>query len=103
MDNNRQRSQGWQRINRLSGWMVMALSVIALLAVCSGYFQPPQTDEGTAAHIFQLSIAGLAPATVIFLAMVDWKGRWRAARPLLFSGATLVLAFGALYYLEHFR
>jgi cell division protein FtsW (lipid II flippase) len=103
MENHRQRFQGWERINRLSGWVVMALSIIALLAVCSGYFQPPQSDEGTAAHIFQLSVAGLAPAIFIFLATLDWKRRWRAMRPLLFSGATLVLAFGALYYLEHFR
>jgi hypothetical protein len=103
MGNNQQRFQRWERTNRLSGWVVMGLSIIALLAVCSGYFQPPQTDEGTAAHIFQLSLAGLAPAIFIFLATLDWRRRWRATRPLLFSRATLVIAFGSLYYLEHFR
>ncbi len=103
MSYSQQRFAGWERINRLCGWVVMALSTIALLAVCSGYFRPPQTDEGTAAHIFQLSVAWSAPTSFVFLATLDWRRRWRTARPLMFSGATLVLAFGALYYLEHFR
>jgi hypothetical protein len=40
-----------QRINRLSSKFIFALSLIALLTVLTGYFQPPQTDEGTGAHI----------------------------------------------------
>ncbi|HMC31539.1 MAG TPA: hypothetical protein VKL99_11955 [Candidatus Angelobacter sp.] len=92
-----------QKINGLSGKVLIALSLIALLAVLSGYFQPLQPDEGTAAHIFQLSIVALVPMTVLFLATADWKQPWRSARPLAFSTAALVLAFGALYYLEHYR
>ena len=41
-----------QQINRVSGKVLIALSLIALLAVLSGYSQPPQPDEGTGAHIF---------------------------------------------------
>ncbi len=95
-----------QQINRVSGKIVMVLSFIALLTVLSGYTQPPQPpepDEGTAAHIFQLSIAALAPMILLFLATADWKQPWRSAGPLTFSAAVLVLAFGALYYLEHYR
>ncbi len=44
-----------QQINRVSGKVLIVLSLIALLAVLIGYTQPPQTDEGAAAHIFQLS------------------------------------------------
>ena len=48
-----------QRINRISGNVLIVLSVVALLTVLSGYAQPPQPDEGTGAHIFQLSIVAL--------------------------------------------
>jgi hypothetical protein len=92
-----------QQINRISGRVLIILSLIALLAVLSGYMQPPQTDEGAAAHIFQLSIVLLVPMILLFLTTSDWKQPFRSARPLAFSAATLVLAFGALYYLEHYR
>ncbi len=100
-------------INRVSGIAMIVLSLIALLAVLSGYRasfkpfsiypQPLQPDEGTAAHVFQLSIVALAPTILLFLATADWKRPLRSARPLAFSAAALVLAFGALYYLEHGR
>lgn len=92
-------------INRISAIVVIVLSLIALLTVLSGYTQPlhtPDPDEGTAAHIFQLSIALLVPALLLFLATADWKQPWRTARPLAFPAASLALAFGMLYYLEHY-
>lgn len=92
-----------QQMNRVSGKVVVVLSVTALLAVLSGYAQPPQPDEGAAAHIFQLSIVALAPMVLLFLATADWMQPLRSARPLAFPAAALVLAFGALYYLEHYR
>ena len=100
-----------RRINRASGLVLIVLSLTALLTVLSGYrvsFKPfsihplpPEPDEGTAAHIFQLSIVALVPAILLFLATADWRQPARSARPLAFSAAALVLAFGALYYLEH--
>jgi hypothetical protein len=90
-----------QQINRVSGKVVVVLSLAALLAVLSGYIQPPQQDEGAAAHIFQLSIVALVPMILLFLVTADWKQPWRSARPLSFPAAALVLAFGALYFLEH--
>ena len=102
---------GQQRINRVSGIVLIVLSLTALLTVLSAYrvslspfsiyTQPLQPDEGTQAHIFQLSILALAPMIVLFLATADWKRPLRSARPLAFSGAAVVLAFAALYYLEH--
>jgi hypothetical protein len=92
-----------QKINRVSGKVLIVLSLTALLAVLSGYTQPPQTDEGPVAHIFQLSIAALAPTTFLFLATADWRQPSRSTRPLAFPAAVLILAFGALYYLEHYR
>ena len=91
-----------QQVNRVSGKVILVLSLVALLMVISGYFQPPQADEGSAAHIFQLSIVALVPTVLVFLATADWKQRWRGARPLALPAAALVLAFAALFYLEHY-
>jgi hypothetical protein len=68
-----------QQINRFSGKVLIVLSLIALLAVLSGYTQPPQPDEGTAAHIFQLSVVALVPTIVFFLATADWRQPLRSA------------------------
>jgi drug/metabolite transporter (DMT)-like permease len=92
-----------QQINRTIGRIVVGLSFAALLAVLSGYAQPPQPDEGTAAHIFQFSIVGLLPMLPAYLMTADWKQPWRSVRLLALSGAALIAAFGALYYLEHHR
>ena len=93
------------QVNRISGRVVVVLSLIALLTVLSGYLRPPHTlepDEGAGAHVFQLSIVMLAPTLLLFLATADWKQPWRSVRPLAMPVAALVLAFGALYYLEHY-
>jgi hypothetical protein len=92
-----------QQINSVSGKAVIVLSLTALLAVLTGYTQPPQPDEGTAAHIFQISIVALVPMILLFLATADWKQPLRSVRLLAFPVATLVLAFAALDYLEHHR
>ena len=90
-------------LHRLSARILFMLCLIALLAVGSGYFQPPQQDEGTAAHIFQATIVLSALAGILFLTTADWRQPWRSVRPLVISVAATVLAFGGLYYLEHFR
>jgi hypothetical protein len=92
-----------QQINRLSAKVIIVLSVLALLTVLSGYTQPPEPDEGAAAYIFQLSVVAVALSILVFLVTADWKQPLRTVRPLAFPAAALALAFGALYYLEHFR
>jgi energy-coupling factor transporter transmembrane protein EcfT len=93
-----------EQINRVSSIVIIGLSLTALLTVLSGFTHPPEspeTDEGAAAHIFQLSIAALVPTILLFLATADWKRPWRSVRPLVFPVAVLVVAFGMLYHLEH--
>jgi hypothetical protein len=92
-----------ERINRMSSRVVTGLSVLALLTVISGYFQAPQPDEGAAAHIFQLSIVLIVPTILLFFITADWKQPLRNLQALAVPGTALVLAFGALYYLEHWR
>jgi len=94
------------QINRLSSKVIIVLSVLALLTVLSGFThapQPPEPDEGAAAHIFQLSIVAVALSILVFLVTADWKQPLRSVRPLALPAGALVLAFGALYYLEHLR
>ena len=91
-----------EQINRVSGRVILVLSLAALLTVLIGYTQPPQPDEGALAHIFHLSIVALVAMIFLFFATADWKQPSRSARPLALPGAALVLAFSALYYLEHY-
>ena len=92
-----------QQLNRASTIGLIVLSLTALLDVLLvGYTQPPLPDEGTGAHIFQLSIVALVPMGLLFLATADWTQPVRTVRRLAFPGAVVVLAFAALYYLEHY-
>ncbi len=98
-----------RQVNRLSFAVVVVLSLTALLtllpaalyAVLTGQVPRPEADEGTGAHIFQLSVAALLPTTLLFLATADWARPWRNARALAFPACAVVLAFGILYYFEH--
>lgn len=92
-----------QQINRVSSIVLIVLSLTALLDVLLlGYTQPPLPDEGTGAHIFQLSIVALLPTGFLFLVTADWTQPARTVRRLAFPAAVVVLAFAALYYLEHY-
>ena len=60
-----------QHINSLSSVMLVLFSLTALATVVTGLIWPPpmpEPDEGTQAHIFQLSIAALFPLTAAVLA-----------------------------------
>jgi membrane protease YdiL (CAAX protease family) len=87
--------------NRLSVRILIVLAVIALLTVLSGYTQPPQADEGTGAHIFQLAVVAFALVTLLFFATINWKRPLQSLSRLALPASTLGAAFAALYYLEH--
>jgi hypothetical protein len=92
-----------QQINRLSGRVLVGLSLLALLTVMTGYFQPPEPDEGVGAHIFQLTIVALVPVGLVFLGTADWQRPFKGARTLSLAAILVAAAFAALYYLEHYR
>jgi heme/copper-type cytochrome/quinol oxidase subunit 4 len=103
LSQSRSETMRGQEVNRISGNCLIVLSLIALVTVISGYFQALQPDEGSAAHIFQLSIVALVPTALLFLLVtVDWEKPLRYMRPLAVAAVMLVLAFGGLYYLEHY-
>ena len=100
-----------QQINRVSTIGLIVLSLTALLtvllglalpAVLGGHIPPPEPDEGTGAHIFQLSIAALVPVGFLSLATADWTQPLRSVRRLAFPAAAVVLAFSILFYFEHY-
>src|SRR5215471_10677082 len=94
------------QINRLSSVLLILLSVTALITVITGLIWPPplpEPDEGTRAHLFQLSIAALLPMTVIVVGTADWHQPWRTMLPVIIAFISAVLAFVGLYYLEHLR
>lgn len=92
-----------QQINRVSTIGLIVLSLTALLDVLLlGYTQRPLPDEGTGAHIFQISIVALVPTGFLFLATADWTRPVRTVGRLAFPAAVVVLAFAALYYLERY-
>lgn len=91
------------QFHRLAGRVIPVLSLIAFGTVLTGFLQPPQSDEGAGAHIFQLAILLLLPVLIGFLVTADWSRPLRSLRPLAVSGVLLVMAFGSLYYLENVR
>ena len=97
------------QINRYSTVAIHVFAFTALLpllvvvggGLLRGHLPPPAPDEGTGAHIFQLSIAALLPAGLVFLATADWTRPARLLTRLAAPAAFVVLAFGLLYYYEH--
>src|SRR5664279_1445991 len=100
-----------QSINRISGHIVLGLSLFAMCLVGGatiltmlGQLRPSMDgDEGTAAHLFQLAIVLLLPAGLTFLATADWRQPRRIAKRLVVPVVALVVAFSTLYYMEHMR
>jgi ABC-type tungstate transport system substrate-binding protein len=101
-----------QRVNRASAIGLIVLSLTTLATVIIGLVLPTmmsthgplvQADEGTGAHIFQLSIVALVPVGLVFLATADWTQPLRSLRRLALPAAAVVLAFGVLYSFEHLR
>ncbi|MDR1988912.1 MAG: hypothetical protein LBQ09_01635 [Acidobacteriaceae bacterium] len=81
--------------------VVMSLAALATVALFITFHgTAPQTDEGAAAHIWQLLMAGQAPIVVFF--GIKWVGRTpRQALPVF--GLQIVAALAALapVYLLH--
>ena len=94
-------------IHRFSSWAMHVLSLFAACLVVGAtvltklgrYTAGP--DEGTAAHLFQLSIALLAPAGLVYLLTSNWRQPVRVAMGLVIPAIATIVAFATLYYMEH--
>jgi hypothetical protein len=100
-----------QAINRISGHVILGLSLFAMFLVVGatvlvmlGKFDPsPGGDEGTAAHLFQFAIVLLVPAGLVFLVTADWRRPRAVAKRLVVPTVALIVAFSTLYYMEHLQ
>lgn len=98
-----------EKIHRASTAGLMILSLAAFLTVAaaalgillSGQLPAPEKDEGTGAHIFQLSVAALLPVGLLFLGTADWTHPGRIVRGLVLPATLTIAAFVVLYYFEH--
>ncbi len=89
-----------QRINRLSGLTPIAMSIAAyflVLAAVATHWKVNQPDEGTAAHLLQLLVAGQVPIVLVYVASADWKRPWSMLRTLLIQALAVGIAFGAVF------
>jgi hypothetical protein len=98
-----------RRLNGLSTVGLIGLSLTAILPLLvvvvpvmfGGQLPEPERDEGTGAHVFQLSIAAMLPVGLLFVATADWSQPGQIARRLAFPLVIVILAFATLYYVEH--
>lgn len=92
-----------REINRIGAIAPPIMSLLAfclvLIAVGTGWVAG-MTDEGSAAHIFQLLIALQLPLIVAFLVTADWKQFLRVAVILSFQVAAIAFAFGPVAFFK---
>jgi hypothetical protein len=86
-----------------TAFLPIAMSLLAVGAVLSHIVlvgTAPQTDEGTAAHIWQLLMAGQAPIILFFA--IRWLPRTprHALAILALQGAAAVAALAPVYLLH---
>ena len=89
------------QINRWTGVLPVAMSLaalaIVLIAVTTGW-ERHLADEGVAAHLFQLLIAGEVPLVLLFLLTAE-RGRMATIiRLAAIQVAAVALALGSVAY-----
>ena len=89
------------RVRSISAIVPVTCSALAFALVSANIVAgvPPQSDEGTSAHIWQLLIAVQVPLIVTHCALADWSRRssafWLGAQLLgIVAAATPVFMMG---------
>lgn len=91
-------------MRRPSGWLPLAMSAAALLLLAQHILfvgVTREADEGTAAHLWQLLMAGQIPIALYFA--VTWLPRspGPALRVLALQAVLALTSFAVLYWFEH--
>ena len=81
------------RVNRISAWVPLLCSAFAFAIVMANIVArvPPQPDENTSAHLWQLLMVAQLPFILLFVATSDWA-RWRKPAALLLLQALGIVA-----------
>jgi len=90
-------------IKQPSAFLPIAMSLAALALVLGSiamFGVVHEADEGTAAHLFQLLMAGQVPIVVYFA--LKWLPRapGQALRVLALQGAAMIAAFAPVYWFK---
>ena len=91
-------------LRKPSAWLPIVMSATALLLVI-GYaavfgIQKSQRDEGAAARIFQLLLAGQIPIMAYFVFKWLPKKPKQSAKIIVLQMMGILLAFGLIFFLE---
>ena len=86
------------KINRILMIAPVVCSLIALGLVVGNVAAgvPPQADEGTAAHLFQLLMVAQIPLVIGFVATANWKRPTRPMVVLVTQALAFAVALGSL-------
>ncbi len=90
-------------IKKPSAWLPIAMSFIALAVLLvhfAKYGIIHETDEGTAAHLFQLFMAGQVPVIIFFL--IRWlpKSPKKVLKILILQIVAVIVALIPVYYFK---
>ncbi len=90
-------------LKRPLAWLPIAMSLAALVVVIlrvSIVGVAPDTDEGTAAHIFQLLMAGQLPVIAFFAIRWFPRDHRRASTVLALQIGTALVALAPVFFLH---
>jgi hypothetical protein len=73
--------------------------IVVLLGIITG-LDRQLTDEGPAAHIFQLLIVAQVPFVVAYLATADWRRLTQVAQPMAVQFAILAVTFATAKFFK---
>ena len=88
-----------EKANKLGAIVPVVMSFLAfgiVLAVVATGWERRATDEGAAAHIFQLLIVGQVPFVVMYLITAKWSKLAQVAKPFAIQVGALVVALGSV-------
>lgn len=90
-----------ERTNRIGAVAPVVMSVLALslvLVVMTTGWDRGLKDEGAAAHLFQLLIAGQIPFVLAFLVTANWQRSLGVGKMVAAQLGALTLAVGAVAF-----
>jgi len=86
-----------------SAWLPIAMSLVCCALVLQHVFRqlPPETDEGTAAHLWQILMAAQAPIVIWFAASRLPRDPRRGAIVLALQACAFAASLALLWWMEH--
>jgi len=90
-----------QPMSEATGWsrtgVSLAMTLVFINMGVGGFFWGALTDR------YGPRIVVLAGAVLMFLATADWRQPLRVVRTLVVPAVAVALAFGTIYYFEHYQ